>query len=823
MLSEGAIKRIIERERLARKAAEKILEKRTLELYRANDQLKRLNQRLEGLVKEQTDDLRGSEALFRSMVESSSDIIIKASSSGICTYMNPAVTYILGYLEGEIIGKHFLRFVPKDFRKKVKEFYRIQLEERENECYLEFPVMAKNGKKVWIGQKVHFSLQKGKEVKEVIGIAREITEQKLAEEMIRRSEEKYRGIIENMHLGLMEVSNDGIIMEAYDGFCKMTGYKRHELEKQHISMLLTGRKTKDPEGNYYPVITEKTPEAFEMQLRTRQKGLIWVLISAAPIFDDRGTIKGSIRIHMDISEQKKMQENLLQAKLLAEKSKRVEQEFLANMSHEIRTPLNSIIGMTEMLFDTRLDNEQHEYLEVLSHSSKILQQLISTVLDISKIEAGQWVREDAPFDLRQLVEAMQKSFSYRLQEKQVKVSANIDLSITNYLIGDKSWLNQILVNLMGNSAKFTEEGKIELQVKIVRSERRTRWINFRISDTGIGIPEAMQARIFDSFQQGHDKIGHQYGGTGLGLAICKKLVELQGGEISVSSKEGEGSVFTFTLPYEDSEMQIREIPPAGEEKLPSQRHFKGLKLLLVEDNELNHSYMEKVLRKWEVEFTITENGKQAIKQLEKGEFDLILMDIQMPEMNGYEASRHIRKMKANANAAVPIIALTASALLDERKKALNSGMNEHLAKPFTPDQLYKVINQFIPEKKRICHAEQMEHYINRNQLAALYGNDETFMKSMIRKFLSNTPEYIQLMKTYFYHRRWNDLEKVAHKCKPTFGMVGLSRIQDLVEQIEQQSRGLKNVSESERILKQIIHENNRARKYLEQIANKSNL
>ena len=325
-----------------------------------------------------------------------------------------------------------------------------------------------------------------------------------------------------MHLGLLEVNNEGIIVEAYDGFCQITEFSREELEgKNAIEVLLPKR------GHHKMKLRQHLRqqgemEVYEQKIKTKSGKLIWVLISAAPIYNEKKAIVGSIGIHLDISEQKKLQESLRQAKLLAEKSQRVEQEFLANMSHEIRTPLNSIIGITELMIDTKLNNEQKEYLEVIANSSEILQNLISDILDISKIEAGEWVREDRPFDLYDLLKVHQKTFSFRLQEKQVDVLAKVDPAISNYVVGDKSWLNQILMNLIGNAAKFTEKGTIEIVAKQIEVVDQTRLIEFSVIDTGIGMDAPTLKNIFLSFKQGGNTITKKYGGTGLGLAISKK-------------------------------------------------------------------------------------------------------------------------------------------------------------------------------------------------------------------------------------------------------------------------------------------------------------
>jgi signal transduction histidine kinase/CheY-like chemotaxis protein/HPt (histidine-containing phosphotransfer) domain-containing protein len=523
-----------------------------------------------------------------------------------------------------------------------------------------------------------------------------------------------------------------------------------------------------------------------MQILNKKGELIWVLISAAPIFDKSGTVTGSIGIHMDITEQKKMQDHLLQAKLVAEKARGVEKEFLANMSHEIRTPLNSIIGMAELLSDTPLNDEQKEYLKAISHSSDILHNLITDILDISKIEAGKWVKVEQPFNLNHVLQQHLKSLELRLLEKNVTVQLVLDEKVSPSVVGEKSWLNQILLNILSNAAKFTDKGQISIETKLVRKTADIQHIQLAIHDTGIGMTDEQIKQAFQRFKQGSDAINRKYGGTGLGLAICKKLVELQGGTIEVSSMPGKGSSFNLTIPYKNAATEVREVEQHTINK-KTKKDLSKYKALVVEDSPLNQQYIDKILSKWNLPHTIVENGVEALKTLKVETFDVICMDIQMPEMNGYETTKKIRSLN-DKNSAVPIIALTATALIDERKKALAAGMNEHLTKPFTPQQLYavliKVLEGETPAEVDVKVGEQKNNAIDTSQLHLLYGEDLGFMHEMIRTFLEVTPEHIQKMKELKEKTDWDELSKVAHKCKPTFAMVGMMDAEKIVKEIE---------------------------------------
>ena len=518
----------------------------------------------------------------------------------------------------------------------------------------------------------------------------DITEQYNAREMMRKSEEKYRGIMDNMELGLLEVNNDQIIIRAYDSFCQMVGYTQEELVGKSAPELFLSDELEQVLSQNQAEKQRGSDPSYELQLKKKDGSQLWVIISEAPIFGEDGEVVGSMGIHYDITERKILERELEQAKLIAEEARQSEKQFLANMSHEIRTPLNAIIGMTHLLFDTRPNKQQYEYLDILKTSADFLLKLISDLLDMAKIEAGKVEVQNHPFDLSGLLRTTQRLFQIKIESRSIELNLMIDIRITGYYIGDDLILSQILLNLIGNAEKFTEKGSINIIVKQKKQDEEFDWIEFKIEDTGNGIPKEKMDLIFQKFTQINVQ-GHKHKGTGLGLAITKQLVEIQGGTISVDSQEGQGSTFTFMLPYKKSDTEA--LPTTHEIQL-APKNLNGCRVLVAEDNIMNQKYISSLLTKWEIDFVITSDGKKAVEKAQKQQFDLILMDIQMPNMDGYEASITIRNTDC-LNQKTPIIALTASAMLDQKSKAMSAGMNDFVTKPFAPNSILSILQRYI--------------------------------------------------------------------------------------------------------------------------------
>lgn len=393
----------------------------------------------------------------------------------------------------------------------------------------------------------------------------------------------------------------------------------------------------------------------------------------------------------DITERKQREKELIEARERAEAATRAKQQFLSVMSHEIRTPLNGILGTINLLVQEDPRPDQMEYLKTLEFSGNHLLSLINDILDFSKIEANRIQFESVPLDIREVVENLLKIFSFKAQDKGISISSEIDPNIPQFVKGDPVRLNQILNNLVGNALKFTEKGGIIVRVKLnssITSEGVP--LYFEVEDTGIGIPEDKTEIIFDMFSQADTNTTRRFGGTGLGLAITKKLVELQGGSIGVKSKLGEGSTFYFSLTFQPVSEE------AGEMEKPADflESLEGVRILLVEDNKINQMIAQKFLSRWGASIELAENGLQAIDKIQSKNFDIVLMDLQMPELDGYQATQKIRQMKDEYYQQIPIIALTASTLAEVKESLEKFGLNDMITKPFIPGELNRKIYQY---------------------------------------------------------------------------------------------------------------------------------
>ncbi|PAW93749.1 hypothetical protein CKK33_09685 [Mucilaginibacter sp. MD40] len=527
-------------------------------------------------------------------------------------------------------------------------------------------------------------------VRKIIGTLQDITQRKQAEIAHRRTENKYRLVLETIKLAAVSLNAQGKVIFCNKYLANLLGYTQteimgmdwmeHFVPREH-SDIITGWFSNDSIKAHYvnPIICRDG----------EQRIISW---QNTVSYDENGHIKETTSIGEDITVQQKVRQELIMAKEQAERSSHFKSEFLSIMSHEIRTPMNAVIGTTNLLLEEDPKPEQMEYLNILKFSSENLLAIINDILDYNKIEAGKLVLSHLPFNIHQLIQNIRQSFYAKAVQKNLDIALIDDQQIPLMLNGDQTRLSQILINLVSNAVKFTHKGKVTIAVQQQEETADDVLIKFTIADTGIGMSAENLAVVFDPFIQGPQTITHEYGGTGLGLAITKRLIELHQSNIEVNSELGKGTAFTFAIRF--GKTQVEPAIATFEDKKDSPAlpvSLQGRHILVVDDNKMNLMIAAKFLKKWDAKVSQAINGQLAIDLLTTGEqFDLIIMDLQMPVMDGFEATAIIKASYPH----IPVIAFTADAMPETHKKAFDAGMCDYLTKPFAPEALFEKVSKY---------------------------------------------------------------------------------------------------------------------------------
>ena len=487
----------------------------------------------------------------------------------------------------------------------------------------------------------------------------------------------------------------------------------------------------------------------------------------------------------DISGRKKDQEELI-------KAQKAKEQFLANMSHEIRTPVNGISGMVNLLTSTMQSKEQSKYLNAIKHSADNLKVIINDILDFSLIESGEVSLEKIGFDVDYQIKSVIASLELQASEKNLKILYNSKQKNIMVLLGDPVRLSQILINLINNAIKFTSEGSITINLSCDKISEEKAAVNFEIADTGIGIKQNKLEHIFDTFKQADESITRKYGGTGLGLAISRQLVELQGGTINVKSTVDVGTTFFFSIPYDlGSNIDLMHQPAGSKQGLNknNQKKFDGIRILLVEDNDINRLYASTILKKWDCSCDEAINGEIALELLRKNHYDLVLMDVHMPVMDGLEATRMIRKNFESPKKDIPIIAFTANAIKGEKEDYIDIGMNDYISKPFIPDELHKLISKYYLGTSTSNEPSFNSPLFNLTYLNSIADGNDVFVNEIISAFIEQTPTLLAQMEDASNSKEWETIGELAHKLKSNLTLLGINQLETLIQSIETDGRG----------------------------------
>lgn len=725
-----------------------------------------------------------SERHYRSIIEHSSDILYKSSAAGYFTYVNPAAERITGYSEAELLGKHFSELIKPAYREAAVNFYREQFAARKASTYYEFPVLTKHGGDRWVGQSVQLTQSDDGKI-EFTALVIDITERKTYEEQIVRQKEKYLNIITNMNLGMIEVDLEERILFANHTFFFISGYSQQELIGKKASELLVLNDNRSVLREKMAMREKGLSDMYEIQVKNKKGETRWWVVSGAPNYDAQGKIIGSIGIHLDITEKKQMEMELEAARLQSEESSRAKAAFLAHMSHEIRTPLNGIIGMVRELTYEPLSKKQQEYVDNAATASEHLLSVLNNVLDISKVEAGELSLERRHFKLKDTIKEVKAMMKLKAREKGLYFGLDV-MDVTNMAyIGDPARIRQVLLNLIGNAIKFTEQGGVYVECKIKTKGNGGHTIALSVEDTGIGMEASFQQKLFRKFSQEDASTSRKYGGTGLGMAISYEIIKLMQGSVSVSSKKNEGTRIEvlFDLPLGQPDKVDRESGAANPAMNGTTR------VLLVEDNAFNRAVACNTLRRYACDVTEAVNGREAVQLLKKNRFDVVLMDLQMPVMDGFEATRIIRQQ---LQLDVPIIALTANAFKSELEQCLTEGMNDYMTKPFEEKALMSLVKQFRIKNKAAVTKEpplaiEQDKLYDLTQLTKMSGGDTVFIQQMIQLFMEQALLSMQQINEAYSRLDLHAVYAVAHRLKPSIDSLAIKTLQGPIRMLEEKA------------------------------------
>jgi PAS domain S-box-containing protein len=745
-------------------------------------------------------DTRQIEIEYKNLVENCGVGLLTTDLNGIITYINKRITAFTGFEDHEIIGKHFSTLVDTQSAQLINDKLKKQFQTRNDNSDITFPLKVKCGKTIWVEQSSVILLENGSP-KGFQCIVKDITEKRKINEELKKIEQereenqfRLQSILDNTPLIIFIKDLEGKYLLANQSYRSAFDFTKEQIIGKTDFDLVEERDAKRYKEIDQYIIKEK--KNVEIEETIQHNGAMRnLLIVKFPLFDKNNSIYGIGGIASDITERYLYGLHLIEAKSKAEMAEQLQEQFLANMSHEIRTPMNGIIGMTNILLNTPMSNEQKDFLQVIKKSSDSLMILMNDILDLSKIKAGKLRIEKIDFRLRETIEQTISTFRVLINDKGLKLRISVDLDIPDSLTGDPHRLIQILNNLISNAIKFTSEGEINVEIKSLNQHDNEVELSFSVSDTGIGISTEKQQSIFESFAQAETGTSRKFGGSGLGLSITKKLIELQDGAIDVSSIPGKGTTFIFSLKYPIATHTVSKHYNTTVESL--KHALSGKRILVVEDNEANQKVIYHMLDKAGIETDLAENGKVAIKLLEDGfQYDLIIMDLQMPEMDGFETTIYIRqKLKLT----LPIIAMTASALRNEKIKCMELGMNEYLNKPFVPADLFRELKRFLLKKEDTIQNEQPYVYQESKKLYSLDHlielDDTDCLCEVLQIFIESTPVIMSEIKEAVFENDWEEVYKKCHKIKSSIGILQMGKLMSLISKIELDAKERKNLEE----------------------------
>ena len=651
----------------------------------------------------------------------------------------------------------------------------------------------KNGSVKWILTRGTIFRNKDNKISRLAGYDLDITERKLAEIEVQKTRKQLQYLFDNLdHVFFSIDPVNKKVIQVSPSFEKLSGYKVNELiENYDLWMKFTHPDDIVLLNDNAEKIRRGELVSLEYRIITKNKEIRWANIDMTPSTDESGSVYRYDCIVTDITERKKQKE-ILQAKEFAEKALQFKTEFLANMSHEIRTPMNGVIGMIDLLLDTSLSPVQADYINTIKSSSKNLLAIINEILDLSKLEAGKMSVKINIFNLHKLIFNIEDLFRPVIKNKNISIKIDIDDKVPEYIKADETKVNQVLTNLMSNAAKFTEEGHILVSVKLITHNK----IKITVADTGIGIGKEDLSKLFQKFTQFNTPTKRKHKGTGLGLNICQHLVELIGGQISVASERFKGSTFSFTFEYENVGKELDE-PCQVAERNEDYCDYFDVDVLLVEDNQVNIQVASLMLKKYGCSVDVAQNGLIAIEKAAKNNYDLILMDIQMPIMDGVEATKIL---KEKFPALAPVIGLSANAMEGDAENFIQLGLDDYLTKPISSMNLLGKLNKWLKNKNRLsepvkpCDSPLEFKYLDEmpelnektyNDIKMISGGGN-LINEIYDSFFVDAEDLVKSCTLAFENNDYKQLQRSIHTLKGLCGTVGANQMFEMTKIINHQ-------------------------------------
>jgi|GEM_PF-1258588 len=740
-------------------------------------------------------EIRIQKAYLEQLFEASTEAIAFIGENGLVERINSQFSAIFGFFPDDVIGRALDDTIIPDSHRKEGQTVTRQIKQG-HPIFLETVRQQKDGHLVEVSVTGMPITIEGKSAG-IYAIYRDISDQKKADQEIATQKAYLEQLFEASTEAIAFIDAQDCVQRINSKFTEIFGFSNDDVIGKSLDDTIIPADHRD-EGRHVKIEIKKGSHVFHETVRQRKDGrLLDVSVTGMPIFIN-GKDAGVYAIYRDISQQKKAEQELKKAKLEAEEATRAKSDFLANMSHEIRTPMDAIIGFSHLALETTLTPQQADYQKKIHASAYNLLRLIDDILDFSKIEAGKLDLEIHSFNLREVLERVSSMISVKSNEKGLRFRLRVPENIPPYFRGDALRLEQVLINLTTNAVKFTSQGEVAVAVERLEESERDAVLRFVVSDTGIGMRAEQIEQLFQPFQQADFSVTRKYGGTGLGLTICKRLIEMMGGTIHVQSTPGAGSLFAFEVRLAKAECEdidtIKGIPKETAREL-----LANCRVLIVEDNETNLQVARELVEQIGVEVVTAGNGLAAVEHAATGRFDGILMDLQMPVMDGLTATREIRRQSSAQE--LPILAMTANAMSTDREECIAAGMNDHIAKPIKPEILYRtLVHTLRPDvdingsfqKDRTCTNARInlaDDLANLEGIDALMGlgtvnGDRDLYVNLLTIFRYRQRDIAARIKRAFDRGSLGEAQRLAHTIKGLSGTIGAKKLADISFQLE---------------------------------------